>query len=570
MRKLFLLLFSSVAILGLIVLSAEVSPLIKNIFADDTDSRVTVTGDNSTPYFTISPRENTPSTFATPTNEGSNLTFKATAEDPDNDNYYFIVCKSLGATPSVTGAPTCASEQTICVSNLTGSGHEASCVYNIPVSSPLGSIPYEVQSWSAFVCDSSACSPGNQGLGDAGSPFHINYRAQVANIYTSATLFGEPDSTFLPGDLLFVTATADDLVNGASSDDMRIVVCSQPGATASGCTTPGALLCYGALERPDPGCFFTLPPVGVAGPKQIYSYVFDEHGLEGYYTQATPQNNPYQPMTYTIENALPTITNVILNNGNNINLTESADTLVSITARITDANSCQDLTDYPVRAEIYRSGISSPNCTDDPNNCYKPTSCTISEDSCSGSADNTITIRCTVPFKHYADPTTTGTQYPLENWIGRIFAADNSGQYLNEVSLHVELNPLIALRLGNTLNYGALVPGSNSGTNNQELDIFATGNVGLDIEVSGTDLTSTNGVIPVSSQQFSLSPFTYGTSNVLAEVPTSLEANITKTKSTTLGAGKLYWGISIPEKLASGIYKGANTVTGVLGETSEW
>ncbi len=94
------LVFSVVAVLVIIPVVAFTLKLI--VRAETVNTSVTV--GNSSPTFTAGPAESTTSDGTTPTNEGSNVTFQATATDSNAEDYYFAVCKTNTVTPGTSGA----------------------------------------------------------------------------------------------------------------------------------------------------------------------------------------------------------------------------------------------------------------------------------------------------------------------------------------------------------------------------------------------------------------------------------------------------------------------------------
>jgi len=133
------------------------------------DITTTAAPSNTAPAIGTGPSDGGSST-ATPTISGSNVTFTATATDTESDNYYLAVCKTDAITPVNSDAPTCATDQTWCVSGSTASASAATCNF-ATTSANVGS-----NTWYAFVCDNnaaSACSVSAQGAGNNGSPFIV-------------------------------------------------------------------------------------------------------------------------------------------------------------------------------------------------------------------------------------------------------------------------------------------------------------------------------------------------------------------------------------------------------------
>ncbi|MBU0975258.1 hypothetical protein KJ918_00510, partial [Patescibacteria group bacterium] len=127
---------------------------------------------NNSPSFTAGPVENPASTSTTPTDVGSDVTFEATGDDPEDDQYYLAVCTTNAVSAGDDVAPTC-DVGTWCVSTATNDETQATCSYTALVGDA------ESNDWYAFVCDKVAggglCSASSQGSGDSGSPFKINH-----------------------------------------------------------------------------------------------------------------------------------------------------------------------------------------------------------------------------------------------------------------------------------------------------------------------------------------------------------------------------------------------------------
>jgi N-acetylneuraminic acid mutarotase len=100
------------------------------------------------------------------------------------------------------------------------------------------------------------------------------------------------------------------------------------------------------------------------------------------------------------------------------------------------------------------------------------------------------------------------------------------GQGRNAVSSPsgVELNTLLSINPAtSTINYGTVNPNTNTGSTNQELQIFNTGNATYTLTISGTALTNGGNSISTSSQHFASDTFTYGGGEQqLASTPVSL------------------------------------------------
>jgi hypothetical protein len=102
--------------------------------------------------------------------------------------------------------------------------------------------------------------------------------------------------------------------------------------------------------------------------------------------------------------------------------------------------------------------------------------------------------------------------------------------------------------------------------------ITATGNVGLDEELSGTDMTSGGNTIGVAYQKYALAGSTaYASGTALSTSGTEAELNCLKTTvSGTPATKNTWWGLEIPAGTVSGSYSGTNTIIAIKGETANW
>jgi hypothetical protein len=290
-------------------------------------------------------------------------------------------------------------------------------------------------------------------------------------------------------------------------------------------------------------------------------------------------------------------------------LTVEADQTTGFTLQFTasDNNSCEnaatsdEITDYDL--SLYRSGVGSTTCNIsggayDPNDCYTSAvatttwnlSCTASSTSCSGSTDTTQVWDCTFPLWYIADPTdgtATSTQYPTENWLAQVQAIDDDAATgpLSESSSGVEVTSFLAFALNTlTIPYGSLEPGQQTDPIVATTTLAATGNVGLDTDVTGESMcttysgatpcpTSATSTIPESEQVFATGTVAYAAGTSLSSTtPQEIEINVPKSTATTSQAtNDAYWGIRVPATITySGDYTGENTFTALVGESIAW
>ena len=526
-----------------------------------------VTVGNSAPEFTDGPREDPTSSGTNPTNVGSNVTFEATAEDSNSEDYYLAICKTNSVTPVNGDAPTCGGGNW-CISTVTTSGQEASCNYTALIGDA------ESNAWFAFVCDDNAsaasCSTAEQGSGDSGSPFKVNHAPTFSAITDDGGTGANSGAN--PGGTMTFTATASDADSDTLQDTVKLVVCADTdGATAAGCA--GVQICASSFVASNPTCELSIPAVAPDGSFNYYAYVFDNHSF------GSASN--YRSGEYVINNVAPVVTAGTLNGGNDITLTEGDVTEVIVTATVSDANSCQDLT--TVDTSVYRTGITYTGCDtsgeSDDNYCYGQITCTVVGGTCTGSTDSTASYTCSVDIQYHADPTIADTEYPTEEWIATIRAIDNNSASDTDDTAEVDMLTTVGIDIYNnvdsepTLSFGSLDVGQKNDPLDKIMITEATGNVGINQELSGTDLDDGDtGVIDVGYQKYSLTVSTaYASGTSLTDTPALSLINVLKTTSSVSPATKnTWWGIEIPTGIPPGVYSGSNTSTAVMSDVLDW
>lgn len=569
------------------------------VYADDPEYVDTIISvNNAAPEFRISPdgspyEENTvtltASTPATPINVGSSITFRATGDDQDGNQYYLAVCKTDSVTPVNNGPPTCGGGAW-CVSSLTNDETPASCQYTALATDPEEAI------WYAFVCDysvDSKCSLSSQGTGDSGSPFVVNHRPDFTNL-NIPTAPQDPGGTFV-----FNSTASDSDTYGTTTDDVYLLVCNTIGVTQT--TTYTAPTCSGtqlnrsvaSLTNPsttyiadlDPGAGISYPD----GTFTAYGYVYDQHNL----LAIAPQTD-----TWTINNVAPTIAIDSLNT-TTLTLTESTTTPLTANVTVTDNNSCIDITSGgSVVMDFFGAWTAThPDCNQssqsDPDWCYPAIICTENSgiNACAGPQDSTAAFTCTANVQYYAEATGIGSQHISDNWYVFVTATDDNSLFDVDSATNINVNLLVAFSVQDAINYGALDAGQSSATN-PTLTVTSTGNTKIDTEVGATNqpiATPSNDVladyamctdyptcsgnyIETTNQEYSLTTFTHGTGIVLKDrrnigsYPEFLSIGVPKTHWTTslqVGTDDIYWSAHVPAGTPSGTYSGSNTLVAV-------
>jgi|GEM_PF-1621261 len=182
--------------------------------------------------FSVAPHEYPVSNAAAPVNVGAAATFKATANDGNNDQWYLAVCRTNAITANSNAAPTCPGGEWA-VSTATDSGSPATASGVISASSTIES--YE---WFAFACEKNSFNPqcsamSNSGTGGGnGSPFYINHAPLLSSISDNG-----PKN---PGGNLTISAAVNDYDTANATDTVSMHICKANDFTGSACGLAGA------------------------------------------------------------------------------------------------------------------------------------------------------------------------------------------------------------------------------------------------------------------------------------------------------------------------------------------
>lgn len=375
-----------------------------------------------------------------------------------------------------------------------------------------------------------------------------------------------------PGSTVTFSATSID----PNSDNVFLVVCKTQGVTGTACDGgSGDTWCTSSQVASNPSCGFSVPSVFPDDTYNVYPYVFDSNN--------EPAEGAYQGVlsTFSVNNTAPSVSAVTINSGNAITLESNNTKTVTLTATVSDNNSCYGTEITSVLGYVYRSGIGYSGCDSsgeaDNNNCYPEITCSVVSGSCTDTSDASANYTCSVDIYSYADPTVTSTQYPDETWKTTIKATDDdSSSASTEVSSGVEMNALIAYSISSSINYGTLSVEGKNDPLDRTTTTTPTGNVGLDHEVSGTNMctdypTCSASTIAVGYQKYALSSSTsYSSATALSGTATEVEININKPTSGSPPTKNLWWGIQIPPSTNPGVYTGNINVTGLMAEISDW
>jgi hypothetical protein len=527
----------------------------KEIFAETVATSVIV--GNSAPAFTVQPFEVTASYVASPTNVGTTVTFQATGTDGNGENYYLAICKTNAITANNNAVPTCTGGNW-CISGSTTSGSSTTCGYGTLQATA------ESNTWYAFVCDyspSSVCSAMSQGAGNNGSPFEVNHAPSFVSIGNTTPLNPGSTETWTTS---IGTSDAD------TGDTVNLLVCKTAGITGNACDGGTSdTWCTGSGVANTPNCSIgiSIPTLDVG--YSAYVYAFDQHsfGASGG-TQGSLSG-------YVVNNVAPVVSAITLNGGSAISLSEGTSIPVVLGATITDNNGCSDIS--TVVSSLYRSGIGYSACDtggeSNSNNCYGAISCSIGGgNTCDGATDASASYTCTPNVKYYADPTDANTSYSGQTWNDTFKASDESLNDAQTIGSGVVMNSLLAMDLGSSLAFGNISAGQTQTPLTSLTTVIATGNVGLDQTLEGTDMSDGQShTITVGNQRYSLASATaYSVATSLTTSGVGVSLSCAKT-TTDVGATKpTYWGISIPVGTVAGTYSGTNTIIAVKSAFARW
>ena len=560
----------------------------------------TVTVVNTPPAWTIDAQELTESSTTTPTNVGDSVSWVATATDANSERYYLLICSSNATpTPNSSAAPACGGGTEWGVSASTTSGTQAT------VATTTLSAWSESNIWYAFICDGNSGNPrcnslAKQGTATTASPFEVNHRP-------SFTVFTD-NSPAAPGQVVTFTSTSSDTDVSGTADTVRLFVCASAGFNTVTDTCTGTTLASTTVgAASDASASYTIVIPTQDQNYSAFGYVIDNHGFEA--TGGAQGTDS----TLSVSNAAPTVSaaTISINGGSTMSLVTEAGETTGFTLSFTtlDDNSCDavgggsadEITDYNL--SLYRSGIGSSTCTTaagsyNANNCYPSELatttwnlvCTASTTSCTGASDTDMTWDCTFPLWYIADPTdgnASTTQYSAQNWLAQVQGIDDdvATGALAESTIPVDVASLMAFAL-NTLSipYGSLEPGQQTDPIVATTTIAATGNVGIDKDVTGESMCTTyspstpcpvsaSSTIPESEQVFGTSTVAYAAGTPISSTtPALVDLNVNKSTATSSPATKnAFWGIRIPGTITfAGSYTGQNTFTAVLSDPSQW
>lgn len=507
------------------------------------------------------------STSTVPVNASSSISFAAVGDDPEDNDYFLLICANSAVPTAATGTtpPECngGAANRFARSATTTDMTTATATYSI--------VDYthpESVEWYAFLCDlapaNSDCSPYNQGSGYAAgatssSPFYVNHHPVTTNVYTSVDN-RDPGGTFT-----FQASTTDSDVLGGD-DQLALYICSTNSwATSTGCTA--TTFCSTTTPTSDPSCTWTDTAPTPHGNTTYYAFIKDWHELSGTSTWSN---------TYTIIDVSPSVGDVTVNGGNpiTVNLRGASNVVVTASTTFTDQNECGDVIDATSTIKYATSSSDTYECTADNNSCYKITAANCSV-SCLGGGSATGYVTCTTSLEYYAIPSDEGyasNPYGVGAWRGLISVFDESFYPFGTSTNGVELNTLEGLEITQTIiDYGTLAANTDTGAVNASTTVINYGNSPLDVGLLVGDMTNasdTSYKILAPQQEFNINPFVYGAgTDGSSTTPGTADVYVTRPHGADI-TDDIYWGVGVPN-VRSGPYTGSTTFMAMVDNNTE-
>ena len=293
---------------------------------------------------------------------------------------------------------------------------------------------------------------------------------------------------------------------------------------------------------------FDNSPVDLSG---LSTTTYNQIRIKANFTYSN--GSPYlQDWTVSWKNQPPTVDSISIS-PSPINLNADSTTTVTITATISDPNGCEDVfTNGSITGVFYDGAVEDDSCTADDNDCYPNLTFTEVNDSCSGAGDTTAEAQATVDVWFHANASS--------QWTAKVTATDSQSQSASNTQT-VTINELAAFKLDiSSIDYGTVNP--NEVSTEKAVKITTTGNVAVDVKLSGTDLIWSSYTIPVSQQKYSsTSGFDWETQGtVLTTSPTCYELSTGKpTQHPSNQSEYIYWKLKVPLDKPVGTYSGNNS-----------
>lgn len=283
----------------------------------------------------------------------------------------------------------------------------------------------------------------------------------------------------------------------------------------------------------------------------------------------------------TVTNSEPAVTTstVVLHDNIDITLLEwswagTATTVVTSTFSVVDGNGWADIATTTV---IIHANSQGKDCASSSFDCYRsenwwPSSEDGNEVTSEGgcvrisTTSDTANFLCTTTLHYYASATDAGL-YIDDWWQIYVSSSDRSYEdtYSTNTAALVDVATTQAMEFSTTsIDYPNVASGSNTGATWVITNVSTTGNVAIDLDIYGDNLTYSSFTIAPDNQQYTTtSALSYDDDGAL-DLPSGYETHdFTMARPTTSYPGPttvdtIYWGIGIPSAQAVGSYTGTN------------
>lgn len=237
---------------------------------------------------------------------------------------------------------------------------------------------------------------------------------------------------------------------------------------------------------------------------------------------------------------------------------------IHINGVVEDTNGQADIASVSV--DFYRSGVSGgAGCTASSNDCYKVASCTLDT---TGVTSLQKRYDCSIDLQYYADSTSTGGEFPTENWVANVKVSDVGTLNATDSSVNKEMQTLLGLSIPSSVSYGARGLGTSTDASTNQLQaIGQAGNDVADVEVSSAAAMScTIGTIAVANQKWALTDVEFGNVGATALTGSAVDTNLNVGYRHGANPVKdIFWNIQIPANGVGGSCTGSTTISAIAG-----
>ncbi|MBN2368113.1 hypothetical protein JXC34_03765 [Candidatus Woesearchaeota archaeon] len=229
----------------------------------------------------------------------------------------------------------------------------------------------------------------------------------------------------------------------------------------------------------------TLALILLSGLLGVWIFLFTEPGIVGQLYNNTSLVNT----TINITNAAPMVYVVTFQDVINLRSYNTTNVTCNVTVFDFDNDS------VTVNATLFINGTNSPDSPDDNNNHYSNVNCTLMS-----AQDLYMNYSCVFQMQYYADNTS--------NWMCNATAIDTESSFTSNESDTGTVNPLVAIKLPELIDYGDLAVFDISPP--IEANVTNAGNRDVNISVRGWGSTEGDtlsfvcsyGVIPIEVERY--------------------------------------------------------------------